>query len=166
MVDDDLEVRTTSLAKKSLRHLVVGLVLLPIIIGCFVVGLINVRTIFLKVTLLDSVQPSNRAEVFFGEIDKVKEKVAEQYAEHTSKMEDENILDMNVRFNLVYNAAFEHERDFGQFIKNYQSTVYQVSSKTRGSGAWFEFYNRDIEKLKASSIERQSKLIKYTKSVQ
>jgi hypothetical protein len=156
----ELQEQSKSISTKSTRHLIVGVTLLIIFVASFTLGLINIKKIFEKVSLLEAVQPSSR--VFFFNSDQL---VADQYSVHTVKMDDKDIRDMNLKFNLVYRTAYDHERDLGSLVKNYQETIYQMSSRTRGSGEWFEFYNRDIEKLKEGSIERQSKLIKYTSSV-
>ncbi|MFT5693072.1 MAG: hypothetical protein ACI92E_002408 [Oceanicoccus sp.] len=161
----ELQEQSKSISTKSTRHLIVGVTLLIIFVASFTLGLINIKKIFEKVSLLEAVQPSSRFDFFNAEIDRVKQLVADQYAVHTVKMDDKDIRDMNLKFNLVYRTAYDHERDLGSLVKNYQETIYQMSSRTRGSGEWFEFYNRDIEKLKEGSIERQSKLIKYTSSV-
>lgn len=161
----ELEERSKNIGRISIRHMIIGSILLIAIIASFGLGLINVKKVFEKVSFLEAVQPSSRFDVFDTEIDKVKQLVADQYAEHTGKMEGEHIRDMNLKFNLIYRTAYQHEMGFGSFVKTFQETIYQISSRTRGSGAWFEFYNRDIEKLKENSIERQSKLAKYTGSV-
>lgn len=165
MDEFELEERSKDIGGKSIWHLIIGSTMLVVTIVGFGLGLLSIKKIVEKVSLLEAVQPSSRFDVFYAEIDKVKQLVVDQYAEHTEKMDGENIRDMNLRFNLIYRTAFEHERDAGSFVESYQETIYQVSSRTRGSGEWFEFYNRDVEKLKESSIERQSKLIKYTSSI-
>ena len=167
MVDSEnnnsIEQRSALVAKKFGRYLLLAVLALLLVLACLAVGVLTLKNVVQQVTAMAAEQPLSRFEVFNSAIDTVEKDVAEQYAQHTQKMEGGAILEMNVKFNTIYNIAHENEQAFTGLIKHFQSGMYQLASRTRGSGEWFDYYKRDVESLHERSVSRASKLIRYTK---
>jgi len=167
MVDSEMsntiELRSSIAAKKFGRYLLLAVLALLLVLACLGLGVLTLKDVVEQVTAMEAEQPLSRFEVFNEAIDKVEKDVAEQYAQHTQKMEAGTILEMNVKFNTIYNMAHENEQAFTRLIKRFQSGMYQLASRTRGSGEWFDYYKKDVESLHERSVSRSSKLIRYTK---
>lgn len=167
MADDenisDIADRTEVVRKKYSRYFLMSVLALSVVTACLVVGFLGLKQIYETVAIMEAEQPLSRFDVFNKEIDEIKIIVKEQYAQHTEKMEVDDIREKNLKFNTIYNMAHEHEMDYSSVIKNYKKGMYQMASRTRGSGEWFEYFSKDIDVLYESSVERVSKLVRYTK---
>lgn len=160
---DSIDERSTVAAKQFGRYFLLALIALVLVVVCLGAGLFGLKNVVEQVTAMTDDQPLSRFEVFNKAIDEVEKNVAEQYAEHTQKMEADDISQMNLKFNGIYNTAHQSEQSFGLQIKQFQAGMYQLASSTRGSGEWFTYYKKDVELLQQRSESRSSKLIRYTK---
>jgi hypothetical protein len=160
---DSIEQRSAVAAKHFSRYLLLSVLALLLVLACLAGGGLTLKKVVEQVTAMTADQPLSRFEVFNEAIDDVKKNVEAQYAEHTQKMEADNILEMNVKFNGIYTMAHESEKSFTLQIKHFQSGMYQLASRTRGSGEWFKYYKKDIESLQERGLSRSSKLMRYTK---
>jgi len=161
--NDSIELRSISAAKSFTRYFMFALLALLLVLVCLGAGVLTLKSVIEKVTVMAAEQPLSRFEVFNRSIDEVEKNVADQYAQHTKKMEGDEISEMNVKFNSIYTMAHDGELAFTLLIAQFQSGMYQLASRTRGSGEWFDYYKRDIESLHEHSVSRSSKLVRYTK---
>jgi hypothetical protein len=138
----------------SCSMLVASVVAIGIFVACLASGIKSV-------TKLVNLKPENRVGQFSKRIDKALKDAEGQYHQHLVKMEDESIFTVSDKFKTLYITSLESEQDYSQMLSDYQQIVYQISSRTKGSGEWHQFYDDKLERFVKSNKIRVSDLNRY-----
>ncbi|MEE8059939.1 MAG: hypothetical protein V3T17_19230 [Pseudomonadales bacterium] len=143
------------------RQMWIAILFIPLMLIAFLVGVLSLSSAVKTADLLLAVKPENRAGLFANRIEKVNQKVRDQYAVHVNKMDDESIYTVNRKFELLYELSLESEKDYGILLDTYQKSIYQIASKVRGSGEWYFYYDRKLKQLIDSNKRRQLLMSRY-----
>lgn len=143
------------------KHFWWGFGLLPLWILVFAVGVFSLASAFKTTTALLAIKPENRTELFARKIKATTKQVEEDYQALLQQMEDPRIDKVNTNFGLLYEVSLQSEQDYSAFVDLYKKAVYQVASKTKGSGEWYFYYDRDLDKLINNGNKRRLDLEKY-----
>jgi hypothetical protein len=162
--EDSLESRSVVVSKTVFWQLIIAALLLPVSIAVLFFSIKELKVISDKATELEEFQPVSRFEIMKQNLDKTYLVIEDQYAIHLHKMKDEDLLRLNVRFNTIYTSAYQNEKQYADFIRVYQQGAYELASRVRGSGEWFEFYNIDLNGLKEKAEFRERSLAKLISS--
>lgn len=147
--------------KQAYTHLLVNALLVFLLLGGFVVGLIVLKNTVADVEMLLAIKPENRAEAMEKKIAKTRQAVEQQYADYKAKMEDDSIYAVNKKFEVIYEVSSSSEQDYSALLSLFQDAAYQVASKTRGSGEWFYYYEKELKQFALRQRQRQAKLDAY-----
>lgn len=135
--------------------------LLPLWILVFVAGVISLASAFKMTTELLAIKPENRSELFARKINATTKQVEEDYEALLLQMEDPRIDKVNTNFGVLYDVSWQSEQDYSAFVDLFKKAVYQVASKTKGSGEWYFYYDRDLDRLITNVEKRRSDLEAY-----
>lgn len=148
-------------AAQSSKHFWWCFGLLPLWVAMFVVGVLSLASAFKTTTALLAIKPENRSELFARKVKATTKQVEKDYAALLLQMEDPRIERVNTNFGLLYEVSLRSEQDYSALVELYKKAVYQVASKTKGSGEWYFYYDRDLDKLVNNGGKRRSDLEVY-----
>ncbi|MBL4827514.1 MAG: hypothetical protein JKY66_07350 [Spongiibacteraceae bacterium] len=134
--------------------LLITAILIAVFVLCLVSGIESVK-------VLVELKPENRVEQMAKKIELGLKAAESQYAEHLDKMNDSSIFTVSEKFKILYEASFESEQDNGQMLSDYQQITYQIASRTKGSGEWFQFYDEKLNKYIKANKKRELALSRY-----
>ena len=148
----------SKICKKQLL-LTIGFIALNFIV--LMAGGVLLSTAFNKVKAIESELPFNRADELLEQIALGHDIVTGQYEDYISKMQDEKIENISKSYKTMYVVAYDGEKEYGEFVRNYRAAAYSIASQVRGSGVWYEFYAGDLINYAKRSDVRVTKLAKY-----
>ena len=159
--DDQYDEAIMQLTKQSYTHLLVGILLTFLLVGAVIGGLITLVGSMQKIDELLAIKPENRAEAIGKDIEQTQAQVAKAYADYKAEMEDESIYAVKKKFAVIYEMSKEAEQQYSLLLSEYQTAMYQVASRTRGSGEWYFYYEKDLRQLVTHQRQREQFLSAY-----
>ncbi len=164
MPDDEengYERQAAKFSKQGFAHLITTIVMLPVFIILFIVGVLMLANTKKELDRLSDIEPENRADIFADKIEDTEKLIQNQYAEYLDKMQDDSIFQLNEKFQIMYEVSKESEQDYSRLLDIYRDATYQLSSKVRGSGEWFYYYDRRLNNFIASQNSREQDMFSY-----
>lgn len=150
------------LASKTVtRHLIVGMMIIPVLLILFVVGLINLVSFHNTSKELALQEPDTLVQVFSVRIDAARSDAERQYAVHLDKMTSGELSELSKIFVTLYDVSQTSERDYVRLLSTYQQLAYESASRVKGSGEWYFYYKEKIKKLNDAASKREKDLIAY-----
>ncbi|MEH6909398.1 MAG: hypothetical protein V7459_02350 [Oceanicoccus sp.] len=159
--DKKLAGRVQQTSKKVGAQFVVGLVIVPVLLILFVVGLLNLVSFNKMTKELALKEPDNLGQVFSVRIDAAQNEAERQYAEHLDKMANGEIFEVSKKFITLYETSLASEKDYTRLLSTYQQLSYESASRVKGSGEWYFYYKEKIQKLSDAALKREEALITY-----
>lgn len=123
-----------------------------------VLGILSLGSVHKAARAMSADKPENRFDSFRAKISLVHDKVEEQYQQHLNKMQDQSILTVNEKFNVIYQLSQQSERDYVALLELYQKIAYDSASRIKGSGEWYYYYQQKLAALIKKAKARESKM--------
>jgi hypothetical protein len=159
--EQQLADRIQQASKKVGTQFVVGLVVVPVLLILFVVGLLNLVSINKTTKELAFKEPDDLVQIFSVRIDAAQSEAEKQYAVHLDKMSNGEIFEVSKKFMTLHEVSLASEKDYARLLSSYQELSYDSASRVKGSGEWYFYYKEKIQKLSDAALKREEALISY-----
>ncbi len=159
--EEQLAARIQLASKALTTQLIAGLVMIPVLLILFVVGLINLVSFHNTTRELSLQEPENLVQVFLVRIDVARSQAEKQYAVHLNKMSNGDVSDLSKKFITLYDVSLTGEKDYVRLLSSYKKLAYETASRVKGSGEWYFYYKEKIEKLNDAASKREKALVAY-----
>jgi hypothetical protein len=144
-LDDAVVDETTLLQQRCIKHIIFS-GLLSLIMLLALIGLIT----FLVFTSNSINQqkdssPLNVIDELATTIEQNINTIKEQHQDNKDFLKIYQVLPLIERYPDFYQAVVNSEKHQGNYISDYQSLMYDLASRVRGSGEWHSFFTKQLD---------------------
>lgn len=142
-------------------HSVVSATLLVLSVIALIVFIVSLGKAIKSVDRLIDLKPENRVEQFAKRIVAAQAGAEKQYHEHLVKMEDDSIFAVSDKFKTIYELSYQSEQDHLSMQRDYTQIIYEIASRTKGSGEWHQFYSQKLQDFEKKTQQRVQNVSRY-----